>query len=393
MSNFRFVYLFQQYINHNCTAQELQEFMDLVNKSKNDDQLKALMDELWEKVPAGKTLNSVTGERILNEIFASDTGVVSLQRRSLSVWYKVAASFAALAFLLGVLYYSFLGEKNQQRQQIVQKNDVAPGGNKAVLTLADGKQLILDSAVNGALAKQGNANVLKLKNGEIAYNSGSSADKEVMYNTLATPAGGQYKLILPDGSKVWLNAASSIRYPTAFAGKERNVEISGEAYFEVAKNAEMPFKVKIDGDTEVEVLGTHFDIMAYKNELKSATTLLEGSVRIKRGNNHQLLVPGQQAVYQRGVNNAVEVEKADLESVMAWKNGLFVFDNVNIEQVMRQIERWYDVEVVYKGKVPDISFTGVIPRNSNVSKVLQALESTGGLRFAIEGKRIIVYST
>jgi ferric-dicitrate binding protein FerR (iron transport regulator) len=289
------------------------------------------------------------------------------------------------------------------------KNDVAPGGNKAVLTLANGSTIVLDSAQDGTLAQQGTTKIIKLDGGALAYHAATDSRGETTeqtkgqtgpteqtgYNTIATPRGGQYRIILPDGSKVWLNAASSLRFPAAFTGSERTVELTGEAYFEIAKNAGKPFHVKVPsggtagGSMDVEVLGTSFNVMAYTNEEKIHTTLLEGKVKVKQGAMAENLTPGRQAIVDQNTQ-AMEVSDANIEQAVAWKDGLFRFKETDIRELMRQVERWYDVDVVYRTDRGDQDFTGVVSRNKNVSTLLQMLELTGTVHFKIEGKRIIV---
>jgi len=267
------------------------------------------------------------------------------------------------------------------------KSDIPPGGNKAILTLADGSKITLDDAKNGALAQQGNTKVLKL-DGQLSYNATKNNNDGIYFNTIVTPRGGQYEIVLQDGTKVWLDAASSLRFPTAFAGKERRVEITGEAYFEVAKNATMPFIVKV-GRSEVQVLGTEFNIMAYDEEASLKTTLLEGSVKFVNDGRSSLLTPGQQSSMDR--EGKVHIEnKIDLVEVMAWKNGLFHFESADIQTVMRQLSRWYDVDVVYSNKGSVNLFYAEIPRNTNLSDALKALQLTGKVHFEIEGRKIIV---
>jgi ferric-dicitrate binding protein FerR (iron transport regulator) len=267
------------------------------------------------------------------------------------------------------------------------KNDAAPGGNKAKLLLADGSAIDLNEAGNGRISKQGNAQITKQSGGLVYDLSKISKTAPVIFNTLITPKGGQYQLTLSDGTKVWLNAASSLRFPTAFTGNGRKVILSGEAYFEVAKNNAMPFEVQVNGMT-VKVLGTHFDVMAYGDENKVVTTLLEGAVKISKGNASAVLQPGQQATLNNSGNIAVDA--ADMEKAVAWKNGLFEFNDDNIEMIMRQLARWYDMEVKYEGDMQDKDFTGSIPRGSNLSEVLNMLALTGILQFRIEGKYITV---
>jgi ferric-dicitrate binding protein FerR (iron transport regulator) len=270
------------------------------------------------------------------------------------------------------------------------RKDLAPGGNRAVLTLGDGSTIVLDNAKNGILAQQGNTKVLKL-NGKLSYNPGNARHDETVYNTISTPRGGQYQIELPDGSQVWLNAVSSIRFPAAFAGNERKVEITGEAYFEVAKNAAMPFKVVIatpsENGTEIEVTGTRFNIMAYNDEAAVKTTLLEGSVKINQESKAVPLKPGQQA---RWHDKSIKIiDHVDTEEAVAWKNGYFQFASASLQQVMRQIARWYDVDISYAGKVPERRFGGKISRDNNASEVLKVLELSK-VKFRIEDKRIIV---
>lgn len=268
-------------------------------------------------------------------------------------------------------------------------NDIAPGSNKAILTLANGQKLVLDSAANGALTTQGNVTLIKL-DGQLAYNKENKiSESQLLYNTVTTPRGGQYQLVLSDGTRVWLNAASSLHFPTAFAGKERVVEITGEAYFEVSHNPSHPFIVR-KGTTEVKVLGTHFNINAYGDEPSLKVTLLNGSVAVSRGSESQLLIPGQQAVIQERPAKIGVISDIDVDHVISWKNGLFDFDDDALPVVMRQLSRWYDAEVRYSGPIPEGHYTGAIRRQANLSEVLKMLETAGGVHFLIEGRQIVV---
>jgi ferric-dicitrate binding protein FerR (iron transport regulator) len=261
--------------------------------------------------------------------------------------------------------------------------DVLPGGNKAILTLAGGHQLILDSAANGMLAEQGRVQVVKTREGQLEYHG---EDAAILYNTLSTPRGGQYQLRLPDGTQVWLDAASSISYPTFFGGKDRRVRITGQVYFEVARDKARPFQVTVN-NMDVEVLGTHFNIKAYSDEASINTTLLEGSVKVSAGNsNTTVLRPGQQAQLS---NQLKVVENANPDQVMAWKNGLFNFEGADIKTVMRELGRWYDVEIVYKGEAPHRKFGGEVSRQLTLAQVLRLLQKVG-ISYTIEGKKLIV---
>jgi hypothetical protein len=273
-------------------------------------------------------------------------------------------------------------------------NDVAPGRNKAVLLLADSTSIVLDDSDTGMLAQQGSTRILKLVNGQLTYKAPIGARLQAtsrpLYNVISTPRGGQYQVILPDGSKVWLNAASSLRFPTTFTGKERIVMLTGEAYFDIAPNRNMPFRVQA-GDTKVEVLGTQFNVMAYENEDRINTTLLEGSIRVSGQKGEGLkLKPGQQATMLLNASGAIATHEADTESVVAWKNGVFQFDGNDIQTIMRQIERWYDVDIHYAGKAPEGHYSGTVGRDKSLLKVLRIFEEEGDIKFKIEGKNLTI---
>jgi transmembrane sensor len=314
------------------------------------------------------------------------------QRKVIRLWPRIAAAAAILIFLSVGLYFYL--HKTGPSQFIANnyKNDIAPGGNKAILTLANGKQIALNDAKNGKLADQGDAAINKTADGEIIYslNQVSPDLSSTEYNTMTTPQGGQYHVTLSDGTNVWLNAASSIRYPTTFNGNDRKVEITGEAYFEVAHNAAKPFKVTSNGQT-VEVLGTHFNINAYKDEPTLKTTLFKGSVKVIKGQVSVTLKPGQQSVIiDNGYHSSLNVlNDVNTDRVLAWKNGKFSFDNADIKTVMRQIGRWYNIEIQYEGEVQSTVFSGEIYRNVNLSKALEILGFTK-VNFRIEGRKIII---
>ena len=305
--------------------------------------------------------------------------------------YKVALSAAAvLIILLGAAFIFTLNQRSARPVKVqpinnALKHDVAPGHDGAILTLANGKPIVLDSAHNGSLAIQGSTEVIK-KDGQIVYNKINNPS-EITYNTVHTPNGRQYSLQLADGTNAWLNAASSITFPTSFSGKERIVSITGEVYFEVAHNTRMPFIVE-KGDMKIKVLGTHFNVNSYEDENSNNITLLEGSVEVTNENTARTIKPGQQVRLNRQGSMSV-VNNVDIEEVMAWKNEIFKFKGTGVEVLMRQLSRWYDVEVVFNRKVNDRFFVE-IPRSSNLSDVLKTLELTGRIRFEIEGKKIIV---
>ncbi|AEV98744.1 anti-FecI sigma factor, FecR [Niastella koreensis GR20-10] len=306
-------------------------------------------------------------------------------------WYRVAAA-AMLILAVGLYVWSNKYKKDTTAVAVQEKtktvpHDAVPGSYKARLTLADGSAIVLDSAAVGKLAQQGNTEVVN-KDGRLAYAKGSTTETEAIYNTLTTAKGEIYSLQLSDGSKVWLNSASSIRYPVYFNGGERRVEISGEAYFEVAHlDNNQPFKVFANG-IEVRVLGTHFNINAYSDEAKIRTTLLEGLVVVSPPGSAKVVIlkPGQQAAVK---GSTVElIEHVDTEQAVAWKNGYFQFSEADLKTVMHEIERWYNVEVVFEGNVPQPVFSGKLSRNANASEVLRVLEQNQ-VHFQIEGKKLL----
>lgn len=278
-------------------------------------------------------------------------------------WW-VAASIL-FAMLVGAYWWTSYNSKLAAPAVAGNSLPVVPGSNGAVLTLADGSKVLLDSIQQAVVALQGGATA-SVVNGELVY---EGTGNEVVYNTMTTPKGRQFNMTLADGTRVWLNAASSIRYPTVFSGKERRVEVSGEAYFEVAKNAAMPFKVQVKDVAEVEVLGTHFNLNAYENEAAVNTTLLEGSVKV----NGTIIRPGQQAQVMANSPETKVVQRADIEQVMAWKNGIFRFQDADLKQVMKQLERWYDIEVKYEGAIPDIHLQGKMDRGVALEDVMRFL--------------------
>ena len=291
---------------------------------------------------------------------------------------------AAVILLTAGTYWWLSRQQEPTIPQVVSvKNDstIAPGKSGAILTLADGSQVVLDSMNNGQLAKQNGSEVI-MQDGRLIYDPATANNAEILYNTMTTPRGRQFEITLPDGTHVWLNAASSIRYPTTFSDKQRKVELDGEAYFEVTKNAKQPFIVDARRKSVIEVLGTSFNVSAYVNDKSLNTTLIDGSVKV----NGTVIKPGQQAQVTdlvRVVNNA------DVDKVTAWQRGFFNFEGASLEEVMKQLERWYDIEVVYADGIPAVEFGGEFTRNMSLSGVLLALEKAG-VRYRLEGRRLIV---
>jgi transmembrane sensor len=304
---------------------------------------------------------------------------------------RYAAAAAILILLAGGFWLWRAGRPATQQGTAQQgAHDVAPGHDGAILTLADGKQIVLDSSGNGALARQGNTAITKLGAGELTYQAEATAAAEVMYNTLSTPRGRRTSVVLSDGTRVWLNAASSIKFPTAFTTGSRVVEITGEAYFEVAKQPSQPFIVRTvhTSPLEIQVLGTSFNITAYSDEDAVSTTLVEGSVKVVSGSGAKLLTPGQQLIANS--NGRLELNPAvDLQKVIAWKEGNFLFRGDELTTIMRQLSRWYDIEVHFDGAVSD-HYTGKISRQVNISQVLKMLQAAGGVEFSVQNKEVKV---
>jgi len=377
--------LLDKYKQNVLTADEKNRLFDAINSGDHDDLLHAdILQSLQGTVPSADWENEDPAA-ILDAIFQAEQPetltVVKNKRRF--YLYAAAAVTAGIILTTGLLY-----KKDTVKAPTLAKTQVlAPGSNKAMLTLADGTQIPLDSAANGALAQQGNTRISNT-NGNLSYQANGGSD--VMYNTVTTPHGGQYQLTLADGSRVWLNAASSIRFPTAFRGKERLVTITGEAYFEIAQQANHPFAVQVntaEKQLTVKVLGTSFNIMAYADEKTVKTTLVDGAVQVEHGDQKNILKPGQEASL---TDNTFAIDPADLEQTLAWKDGKFRFRSTNIKTIMRQLSRWYDMEVAYRGDVSDIDLTGVISRREDAGKLLKALEATQRVHFEVNGHNVTV---
>lgn len=386
--------LIEKYQTGKATAEEKMQ-LDEWYHSFNDNQVKITTSEIITEEQLAEKIKSRVFETI-NE----GKKPISISRSRFS--WKLTGIAASFLILLSLGVYLLNFSKPLQKEVAVKipvkgdkKNDIAPGGNKAILMLADGTSIVLDSVSKGIISQQGKIDVQKLGNGQLSYTmQGGTASEinQILYNRIATPRGGQYQVTLSDGTKVWLNAASSIRFPVAFSGTYREVEITGEAYFEVAKNKEKPFIVKTISST-IEVLGTHFNVNAYEDEAVAKTTLLEGSVKISvpaltGSQSQKYLLPGQQALVIKDKKLSV-VENADTEEAIAWMNGHFQFSGSDLKTILRQISRWYDVDIEYRGNV-NLHFTGQLTRNDYVSKVFEKLALTGEVRFKIDGKKIIV---
>lgn len=404
LPNERFVYLFERYRSRTCSAAEKQELAVLCLLAENSGMIEELLSSIWEQTPLTKDMPIAEGAGIVQEILQTSfsesedlpsgnpeptikkVGWPLVLRR-----WAVAASIIGLVFFAGYWWaVSRPAANKNDKELLVRQNDVnAPASNRATVTLANGSVVYLDSAANGQLASQGNIQLVKLANGQIAY---QGSDGQVLtalqYNTLSNPRGSKViNMLLADGSRVWLNAGSSVRYPVAFIGNERKVSITGEAYFEVAHDKAKPFYVVKDS-VQVQVLGTHFNVNAFPDETSITVTLLEGRVEVSHQQDKRQLRPGEQALVK---TTGIAVSKdVNLEVVMAWKNGSFVFDGTSLENALRDMARWYDLEVIYQSTPTASKLYGDISRNVPVSQVLRMLEATGGAHFKIEDKKVYV---
>lgn len=411
-------YLISRYFNNTITREELDELLALAQSGEYDDDLTTALLQQWEAAKVEKKDTGIDWDGKLEAMFEQyRSPVVEVPVIRRVKWYRFAAAAVLLLMMGAGIYYTLRPYSN--KIVVVSNNDkqsadtvtLNPGTNGAVLTLSDGKQIVLDSAGNGLLAMQGGTEVMN-HGGSIMYNDAVAGTATTVYNTLSTSRGKQYRLELPDGTRVWLNAASSIRFPTAFPNDMRRVEITGEAYFEVAhierkSNSPVPFVVAFTTTAgaagEVQVLGTHFNINAYDDEAAVKTTLLEGKVKVvqstfakasadksaKTAERSVVLKPGEQAVLA-GANSPFTIDHSpDIDAVIAWKNGYFSFSETDMATLMRQIARWYDVDVEYAGAIPNRKFGGEISRNSNAAQVLKIMEESD-VHFKIAGRKIIV---
>lgn len=388
MDSQRINYLYQLYLDRNMDPRELEEFKQIILDPEQEAALLNQMDEHWN-LATGDGLRNLQQDKkdlIFNVVVAHPQP----SARKLKLWPRIAiaAAIAVIIFGSGLIYYG-VRHAFWQGQEFVYKNDIAPGKQGATLTLANGKKIKLSDAVNGELAKEAGVMISKSSNQQLVYELKGQHSDPGKINTLSTDRGETYQVHLPDGSVVWLNAASSLTYAAGLniEGKRR-VNLEGEAYFEIAKDKDHPFVVTSKGQ-EVEVLGTHFNVNAYADEPNISTTLLEGSVKVTAGNVHQVIRPGEQTVNHKGNISVVE---AEMENTTDWKKGDFFLDRVNFKFAMRKIARWYNVEVVYAADVPDtLESGGWIARENNLSTVLKAIEKSGIAHFKIEGRTLYVF--
>ena len=397
--------LVEKFANNTCTRKEFDQLLQSVEQDQDNEGLKEELRKRWEKTGNENNSSTINWEEkftaMLREV-KEGAPVIPLYTHQRKIRLMKWAAVACVLLLLSVGgYFSFYSKNNHPvevvktgNSAVKRNNDIVPGGNKAILTLADGSSIALDSFKNGTLARQGNIQIIKGENGELLYLVDQQNSTLAGYNTVSTPRGGKYEIVLSDGSKVWLNAASSLTFPASFKGKARDVTLTGEGYFEISKNKSMPFNVTVN-DMRVEVLGTHFNVNAYNDENSISTTLLEGSVKVMKavsGNSGSpaiLLKPGEQANLTEEGNLKIN-SHPNIEEIVAWKDNNFEFNNAAIPVIMRQVARWYDVEVDYKGAIPERRFTGKISRNVNLNQLIDMLQYTG-VNIKVENKKIIIW--
>lgn len=388
--------LIKKYIKNECTAQEVQTLLNAFNIPGNEALLKALLTEQYHNLeitgnasPEEEHVFEQIHHKLISRIKQGDEAP---KIRWLN-WRTAAAAIIIIAAGAGTIFSLKLPQRFAPANDIVKttKPDILPGSSKAILTLANGKKMILNSTPNGIIARQGNIVIQKDAGGTLINITDTHAQGNNLnaYNIVETPIGGEYSVTLADGTKVWMNATSSLKYPVQFSGNERVVELTGEAYFEVAKDAAKPFKVKSSGQT-IEVLGTHFNINAYENEGVMKTTLLEGRVKVLNKESVQFLSPGQQSVMNFGGDGRIKVlTGTDTDEVTAWKEGYFQFNQADIHTVLRQLSRWYDIKVNYSPELTSKEFQGAIQRDLKFSQVLRILGKTK-LHFTVKGKEVMV---
>jgi transmembrane sensor len=408
----RIQHLLQLYAANQASREEVEELFEWLKKQEGDDALKTFIFDAAGKEIHNPTLVQSDWDSIWHSVELATTGTQPSAKIIRPFWPRIAAAVVLLV-MAGSAWYYFSRPKTNATSvaiTVTNKKDISPGGNKALLTLADGTTIVLDTVQTGLLALQGQTKIIKGNTAQLIYNALATSEPkagEVLYNTVTTPHGGQFQLVLPDGTKVWLNAGSSLCFPATFSSPKRIVQLTGEAYFEVAplnqpaggRSHKVPFIVRVgnpSGDeSEIEVLGTHFNVNAYNNESVIKTTLLEGKVKVESrsatGNRKSaILKPGEQAVIASHSpftthHSPLTIDHSpNVQLVMAWKNGYFRFKETGIREVMRQVERWYNVEVEYKTDHTDQYYTGVVSRSQNISALLKTLELTGTVHFQID---------
>ena len=404
MNQNKLIELLGLFVDGGISREEYDLLFDYIRANSEDEELNIAIDTVFKNSKKFNPLNGDDKELLFQSIIRNKHFVSEIQNELETIpafaprlWYQLGVAASILLLIVtSLFFYTNRTPVNKLALKVVEPKKAAvilPGDNKAILTLSDGTKIILEDAKNGILANQAGVSIQKTSDGKLLYSFSNSANtvspetkENVIYNKIETPIGGKYQVNLPDGSKVWLNSSSSLRFSALFNGDTREVELSGEAYFDVSKNKSKPFRV-ITKDQIVEVLGTQFNINSYSDEGPIKTTLIEGSVKIIYKDKVVLLSPGQQFQPKELVSAVLE---ADTEEVVAWKEGYFVFKNEDIKSIMRKLSRWYNVEVSYSGDIPEVGFGGNISRSKDISEVLDVLQLTNAIHFKVEGRRITV---
>jgi transmembrane sensor len=393
-------------MKENSTQQDLLNILKRYHEGEANAAEKAFVDHYYgffdqlnadvpEFTPAERAdLEGEMESWLLNHINGQVLPAAGGQMNRNKLWLRIAVAASLILATAWGIFYAAKYHHHDQVNQVAAVKDVVAGSDKAVLILSDGKRIRLEGAENGELAKQAGIEITKTRDGQLVYKGTGqkTVNSPMVYNTIVIPKGGQHQLILPDGTRVWLNASSSLKYPVYFAEKERVVQLTGEGYFEVAKNTAKPFKVLSAGQL-VEVYGTHFNISAYADEQFCRTTLLEGSVRVSKqskksgSSQHGILLPGQQAVVNE---EQFQLKEVDVNSVIDWKNGYFIFKEDDIYTIMRKLSRWYNIDIDYAGNLEDVNFSGKVSKSKNLSEILRVLSLTGDVRFKVMGRRVTV---
>lgn len=391
MSQQRLQYLLDKLLTSDCTEAEKQELFQLIETVNDEPQLQDVLEGAWMRYNQPSHVVSEDRSATILKNILNENQVLPLRRKR-KLWPYMAAA-ASVVVLIGLAVYRLWlpATKPVEPNMAAITNDVkAPDKSKATLTLAGGQQILLDQVQSGTLATENGSRVVMEKDGQLVYEKTGAANSGTTYNILNNPRGSRVvTLTLPDGTRVWVNAGTSLTYPTAFAANERKVVLTGEAYFEVSKNPGKPFRVQFVSagrEGSVEVLGTHFNINTYDDEPAIKTTLLEGSVNVKSAFGNIVLKPGEQSSISQSSHTSHPIP---VETVVAWKDGLFDYKRSDITEVLRDAARWYDIEIVYEGKKPADTFTGGIDRTATLTELLTILQMTG-VHFKLEGRKLIV---
>jgi transmembrane sensor len=398
LENHRLQFLLKSLVDNTISKEELDELAEMLNQSGDNADVHSEMKSIWEEMDSSNdNLNEdlyasiVSNPRFLKSTEKKKTKILGLNRNNLNY---AAAILLVCSFGLGLfIYNNKTSESDTKYYASNSDHKKAYNTEHVVLTLSNGKKIILDQTVNGQITEDNNTVISKVNGGQVVYNlsdlnMGNSVDGKLVYNTISTPVGKNYQLILADGTKVWLNAMSSLKFPVTFTDKERNVELIGEGYFEVARDKAKPFMVAAK-NMKIQVLGTHFNVSAYPEDNLVEASLIEGAIKADNGTSSILLKPGQQGILRNG-SAQIKMQSFNSEEVTDWKNGYFIFRNEPIDEIMKKISRWYNIDVKYQGVMSEEAFGGKYLKSNPLSELLSSLELTGTVKFKIDGRRVTV---